>query len=66
MIEIESEEIFGKAIADALSTVGSNTELDPGEVERWVNAIAKAAARKETSGVFMDYDKTDDRLAPLA
>jgi len=62
MIEITNQDIFGKVVADALVVVGQRNDLPEADRTRCINAIAKAAARIETSGVFMDYDKTDDRL----
>lgn len=56
MINITDENIFGKVIADALATVGNNPELDEAGRKRCVNAIAKAAARIEQSGTWMNLD----------
>lgn len=61
MITISNEEIFGKVVSDALVSVESKG-LPSWEKVRCVNAIAKAAARIETSGCFMDYDAGEDRL----
>lgn len=60
MIEITNQEIFGKVIAGALAK--TNLNADEKHRTRCVNAIAKAAARIETYGVFMDYDGDEDRL----
>jgi len=62
MIEITNAEVFGKVIADALTSVGENASLQTLEAKRCVNAIAKAAARIESSGCYMDYNADEDRL----
>jgi hypothetical protein len=62
MITISNNEVFGKVIAAALASVGENTGLGTDEQKRCVNAIAKAAARTETRGCFMDYEAGGDRM----
>jgi hypothetical protein len=62
MLTISDNQVFGKVIADALISVGENTGIRTDEQERCVNAIAKAAARIETSGCFMDYNAEEDRM----
>ncbi len=61
MIEITNQDIFGKVIADALVTVEAKA-LPIWEKTRCINAIAKAAARIETSGCFMDFNPGEDLL----
>jgi len=61
MITIENQNVFGKVIADALVSI-EQAALTAWNKKRHVTAIAKAAARIETSGVFMDYDAAADRL----
>ena len=56
MIKITDEEVFGKVISNALATVGISAELDKAGRKRCVNAIAKAAARIERSGTWMNLD----------
>lgn len=56
MINIANEQLFGKVIAEALAIVGNNAELDDAGRKRCVNAIAKAAARIEQSGTWMNLD----------
>ena len=52
MINIANEQLFGKVIADALSVVGNNPDLDEGGRKRSVNAIAKAVVKIEQSGTL--------------
>ncbi len=62
MIEITNQDIFGKVVADALVVVGQRNDLPKSDRTRCVNAIAKAAARIETSGCFMDFNVGEDLL----
>jgi hypothetical protein len=58
MIKIENQDTFAQVIADALKSVASNTAEGSTEQRRYVNAIAKAAARIEQRGCFMDHDES--------
>lgn len=62
MIEIKNEEIWGKVVAEELASVNGNRLLTTWEVTRFVNALAKATARIERDGVFMDFDRKSDKL----
>lgn len=62
MIEIQNEELWGKIIAEELAAVDGNRSLTTWEKTRFVNALAKAAHRVETSGAFMDFDRGADKL----
>jgi hypothetical protein len=52
MITITNQDTFAKVLANALASVGNNTDLLPGIRKRYVNPIAKAAARIERSGLL--------------
>lgn len=62
MIEIQNEELWGKIIAEELTSVNGNRGLSTWEKVRYINALAKAAARVEKSGAFMDFDREADKL----
>lgn len=62
MIKIENRKIFADCIAQALKRIDANTALNTGEKMRAVNAVAKASARIENDGCFMDYDGDAERL----
>jgi hypothetical protein len=62
MLQIENQEMFGKVIADALTCVELNADLNTWEKTRFVNAIAKAATKIQDDGCFMDWDSTEDCL----
>jgi hypothetical protein len=61
MLEIENKELFGKVIAGALAKV-ELTAADAQTKNRWINAIAKAAAEIEQNGVFMTWQDEDHSL----
>lgn len=62
MIEIKNEDLFGKIIAEEMTSVHGNQTLTTWEMTRFVNALAKAAYRVQTSGTFMDFDRESDTL----
>ena len=62
MVEIQNEEIWGKVVAEELAAVNGNRSLTTWEMTRFVNALAKATARIERDGVFMDFDRKADKL----
>lgn len=62
MITIENTNIWAKVIADAVKAIDANIALQSWEKLRYLNAVAKAAHRVDTSGHFMDYSADDDRL----
>ncbi len=62
MIEIRDTDLFGKIVAEELAAVNGNAALNDWEKVRFVNALAKATRRIETSGAFMDFDREADKL----
>lgn len=62
MIEIKNEELFGKIIAEEMASINGNRVLTTWEMTRFVNALAKASLRIQTSGTFMDFDREADKL----
>lgn len=62
MIKIENPAIFAKCVADALTAIDDNSQMNTMEKLRAVNAVAKAASRIQTDGCFMDYDGDAERL----
>lgn len=62
MIEIKDDALFGQIIAESVAAVNSHLVITSGDQIRAVNAIAKATARIQSSGSFMDFDRELDRL----
>lgn len=62
MIEIQNTELWGKVLKEELVSIDNNRSLTSFEKIRFINALAKAAARIENSGAFMDYDFDCDKL----
>jgi len=62
MIEIQNEELWGKIVAEELANIEHNRSLTTWTKVRFINALAKATARIEESGAFMDFDRKADKL----
>lgn len=54
MIEITNQNLFAKAIADALAAINSNQSINTFEKTRWINAITKGVLDIENRGEFME------------
>lgn len=62
MIEITNPDLFGKIVAEEITSINNNRSLTTWETTRFINALAKATARIESSGAFMDFDREADKL----
>lgn len=62
MIEIRNEELWGRIVAEEIAEIHFNRSLTSWEQLRYVNALAKATARVERDGCFMDFDRPADKL----
>jgi len=62
MIDIKDPELFGKIVASEVASIKDSNLLTSGEQISFVNVLAKATARIESSGAFMDFDAEADRL----
>jgi hypothetical protein len=62
MIEIANTELWGKILTEELVSVDNNRSLTSLEKISFINALAKASARVESSGAFMDFDADADKL----
>lgn len=65
MIEIQNNELWTLAIANALGKIGTSGLTD-WETIRHTNALAKAAARIESNGDFMTYDADKKEMLILS
>lgn len=62
MFKIKDSELFGKIVAEEITSIDGNRSLTTGDKIRFINALAKATARVEESGAFMDFDRKADKL----
>lgn len=62
MIEITDTDLFGKIVAEEIASIDSNRTLNTWDKTRFINALAKATSRIESSGSFMDFDADADKL----
>ena len=63
MINIENQELFGKVVADALSSVECSRSITEDRKQRWLRAIAKAAVRLELpSECLISYDAESETM----
>lgn len=64
MIEVKDADIFGKVIADSIAVVDDNQSLQTWEKTRYINAIAKAAARMQDPAFayWMEFNGDADEM----
>ncbi len=59
MLEINNQQLFGKAIAEAISKVAQNPQGR--KLDNWMKQIARAAVEIETNP-FMHYDDARETM----
>jgi hypothetical protein len=62
MIQIENKNLLGQVVAESLKAIDADRSTNTGEKLRLFMAVAKATAKLEQDGCFMDYDADAERL----